>query len=207
VKLKLVALSALAAAAAFTSLAWSQDPAKEPPKDPSQDAMMEKWAAMMTPAESHRRLDPWAGTFDTTMKIWMMPGGEPRVSLGEAVHTWILGNRFIEMKTKGEMMGTRVEGRGMLGYDNWKKHYVGTWTDSTTTALLTMQGTWDKNPAAKPALHLYGTMDEFLDGTNDKNVRYTWRLMDPDTIQFEVHDLDIGESNSRVIEITYKRRK
>lgn len=201
------ALAAAAVAAVFTSLAWSQDPPKEPAQDPAQDEMMKKWKAHMTPSEGHTRLAPFVGKFETTTKIWMMPGGEPMVSKGEAVHTWILGGRFVEMKTTGSMMGEDVQGQGLLGYDNWNKHYVGTWTDTMTTSILTMQGTWDKNPAAKPALHLYGTLDEYLDGTNDKNVRYTWRILDADTIQFEVHDLDIGETGTRVIEIMSKRMK
>lgn len=199
-KLILSGAAAVAVAvAAFATSAWSQDPAE--------NEMMKKWAAHMTPSESHKRLEPFVGKFETTTKLWMMPGAEPVESKGEAVHTWILGNRFVEMKTKGAMMGMPVQGQGLIGFDNWNKHYVGTWTDTSTTSLLTMQGTWDKNPKATPALHLYGTLDEFLDGTNDKNVRYTWRVLDADTLQFEVHDLDIGETGTRVIEITYKRVK
>ncbi len=196
-----IALAAIAVA--FTTSAWSQDPPSEGPEA----EMMRKWREHMTPSEAHKRLAPFVGTFETTTKIWMAPGSEAMESKGEAVHTWILGERFVEMKTNGEMMGAKVQGQGLLGFDNWNKHYVGTWTDTTTTSLLTMQGTWDKNPKATPSLHLYGTIDEFLDGTNDKNVRYTWRVVDPNTLQFEIHDLDIGEASTRVVEITYKRKK
>ena len=50
-------------------------------------------------------------------------------------------------------------------------------------------------------------MDEYLTGERDKPVRYTWRLPAPDRRVLEVHDLAIGETDTKVVEVEYARRK
>lgn len=58
---------------------------------------------------------------------------------------------------------------------------------------------------ARGALVSYGPMDEPLTGENDKPVKYVWRFPDAKTIVFELHDLAIGEPNTKVVEVTYRR--
>jgi hypothetical protein len=53
----------------------------------------------------------------------------------------------------------------------------------------------------------YGTLDEYTTGENDKMVKYAFRFLDADKIVLEIHDLPIGETNTKVLEFTYTRSK
>ena len=65
---------------------------------------------------------------------------------------------------------------------------------------------------AVPGRHLkrgekiaYGTLDEYLTGEHDKMVKYVWRFTSPTQMVLEVHDLPIGENNTKVVEITFRK--
>ena len=68
------------------------------------------------------------------------------------------------------------------------------------TAAMTM------NIAMIP-LTMYGKMDEPGTGEHGKNIKYVTRLLGRDKQVFEVHDLAIGEPNTKVMEMTYTRKK
>ncbi len=53
----------------------------------------------------------------------------------------------------------------------------------------------------------YGTIDEYLTGEHDKMVKTVWRFISDDKMVLEIHDLPIGENNTKVVEITYTRKK
>ena len=50
-------------------------------------------------------------------------------------------------------------------------------------------------------------LDEYLTGEHDKMVKSVFRFVSEDEMKLEVHDLPIGESNTKVVEITYTRAK
>jgi hypothetical protein len=102
------------------------------------------------------------------------------------------------------MMGQAFEGFYLLGYDNFKMSYVSTAISNFDTAMLRSEG--DLTPDGK-ALISYGTLDEYTTGEHDKMVKSVWRFLDADTILFEVHDLPIGEVNTKVFDIKYTRAK
>ena len=56
-------------------------------------------------------------------------------------------------------------------------------------------------------LTTYGKMDEPMTGEHDKNVKYVTRIISPDKFVFEVHDFAMGESNTKVVEVKYTRKK
>jgi hypothetical protein len=89
-----------------------------------------------------------------------------------------------------------------MGYDNFKQSYVTTMVSTMDTAMLHAEG--DMDPSGK-ALLAYGTLDEYLTGEHDKMVKYVWRFVSDDEIVLEIHDLPIGEHNTKVVEITYSR--
>jgi hypothetical protein len=55
------------------------------------------------------------------------------------------------------------------------------------------------------ALLSYGTIDEYLTGEHDKMVKYVWRFPSKDKMVLEIHDLPIGENNTKVLEFAYTR--
>ncbi len=175
------------------------------PAMPNMEEMMKKWMEVITPSENHKRLDGFAGSWETATTIWMQgPGNPPTVTKGTAEIKWILGGRYLQQEIKGEMMGKPLNGVGFTGYDNFNKKYVSFWIDDMSTAMLVSEGGFDQ---FGKVLTTYGKMDEPMTGEHDKNVKYVSRFAGPDKFIFEIHDLAIGEPNTQVVEVTYTRKK
>ena len=168
--------------------------------DPAQmQRMMQLAEELAAPGEAHQRLDYFTGEWDTSTTVM---GMEPVA--GTQSIKWILGGRQLHSSFKGTMMGRPFEGFGLLGYDNYKKKYTSVWCDSQSTTLLTSEGLADQTGKV---ITLYGTMDEWMDGTHDKAVKYIYRIVDEDTYEFEIHDLGIVPGETKVISMTATRRK
>lgn len=98
----------------------------------------------------------------------------------------------------------QMTGFGLTGYDNYAKMYVGMWVDNLSTTLATMEGTFDRSGKV---LTMYGKMNEWMTGELGKTVKYVTSVVSKDKHAFEIHDLSIGEPNTKVIEVTYTRKK
>ena len=125
---------------------------------------------------------------------------------------WDLGDRFLveEVKStmmmpdeKGEMKSMPFEGLSLLGYDNGRNMFVGTWADSFGTQILTYSGA--PNPDGKTFTY-YGEMDEPMLDMRGRMVKYVTRVVSKDKHVFEMYDLAAGD-NYKVMEITYTRSK
>jgi hypothetical protein len=164
-----------------------------------------RWMEMATPSHFHKRLEYFLGKWDTTTKMWMGgPESQPTESAGEAEYRWLMEGRWLTEEFKGQMMGMPMDGFGLFGYDNFRKQFVGCWVDNFGTAMQVIRGLLDKTGKV---LIQYGTMDEPMTGEVGKAVKYVTRILDEDMFLFEIHDLGIGEDNTKVIEITYQRQK
>ena len=80
------------------------------------------------------------------------------------------------------------------------KHDVQTVTSTTRAVHFSI------DPGGKTLL-LYGTLDEYLSGEHDKMVKTVVRFLSDDKTVMEIHDLPIGEKNTKVLEVTYTRQK
>ena len=121
---------------------------------------------------------------------------------GTAQTTWLMEGRWLRMESTGQMMGRTARTFSILGYDNFKMSYVLTTVSNMDTAMNSSEGDLDPNTNT---LLLYGTLDEYLTGEHDKMVKTVLRFPSEDKIVMEIHDLPIGEANTKVIEITYTR--
>jgi hypothetical protein len=92
----------------------------------------------------------------------------------------------------------------IMGYDNFKMSYVTSMVSTFDTAMLHSEGDLAQDGNT---LITYGTLDEYLTGEHDKMVKYVWRLVSDDKVVMEVHDLPIGETNTKVIEVVSTRKK
>lgn len=137
----ILALAVLGTAALVS--AGDEKKAAAPAMDEKTAAMMAAWEKAGTPGEAHKKLEPFVGTWETKSKHWMKPGDPPEEAAGVTETRWVLGNRFLEMRYEGPMMGQPFTGVGYTGYDNIKKKYVGSWMDSMTTAMMTSVGDAD----------------------------------------------------------------
>jgi hypothetical protein len=88
---------------------------------------------------------PMVGTFETKVRTWMDPDPTkpPEDTAGSSANTWALGDRYVQMKYEGIMMGETLNGVGFLGFDNVSKKYVSTWMDTAGTGMMWSTGTID----------------------------------------------------------------
>jgi len=194
--------------ASVALLVFGSAPAQEQtPPGPDEEArmmqeMMAKWQEIATPGEMHTRLSALEGVWDTESRIMM--GEDPQISRGTAEYLWIMGGRYLRQDFRGEMMGRPMNGMSLTGYDNHAKKYVGIWIDDAGTGIATMDGHMNQDGSV---LTMFGKMDEWTTGEIGKTVKYVTRILDQDKHVFEIHDMAIGEPNTKVMEITYTRRK
>lgn len=166
-------------------------------------AELEKAKRYTAPGENHKELERFLGQWDTETRL-MLPTGPTAPEKGSASYSWLMEGRWVKGESSGSMMGMPIRTFGILGYDNFKMSYVTANVNSFDTTLTTFEG--DMDPSGK-AILAYGTLDEYLTGEHDKMVKYVWRFISAEEIVMEVHDLPIGENNTKVIEIRFKRRK
>ena len=175
------------------------------PTPENQEAAMKRWMEACKPDPAHERLAELVGKWDTTMRMWMGgPGSKPTENKGTAEVSWLAEGRWLQAKWQGSMMGQPTNGLTLLGYDNFKQRYMCCMVDSSQTCMNTASGHFD-SPGDN--LILWGTIDEPMTPEQDKCVKYVYRNYGKDKWTLEVHDMMIGESNTKVVEIEHVRKK
>lgn len=109
----------------------------------AQDLTPEQKKAMMeaaTPGEHHKHLAQFAGKFEYSSKMWMVPGADPIKSKGTSESQMIMGGRFLKDSVKGEWNGMPFEGLALLGYDNTAGEYNYLWLDNFGTGVTRATG-------------------------------------------------------------------
>ncbi|MBL8114554.1 MAG: DUF1579 family protein [Acidobacteria bacterium] len=165
--------------------------------------MMKKARVYIEPGPAHKVLERFLGSWDTEMRF-TMPGLPSKPEKGTSTCSWLMPGRWMKCDATGTMMGKPLQTFVVLGYDNFKMSYRVMTVSSMDTAMFVSEGDLDPNGKV---LITYGTLDEYLTGEHDKMVRYVWRFLSDDRIVLEVHDLPIGETNTKVLEFVYTRRK
>lgn len=175
---------------------------KKPASQHDHDAMMEKFKEFSTPNENHKVLDPLAGDWDYSIKLWMSPDATPEESKGTSNITWIMGGRFIEQKVEGTSMRQPFEGMGIMGYDNEKKQYQSVWIDNMGTGVMTGSGSYDPNTKT---LTDQGTFSCPAEG--EKSYRGVLTMIDNDNFTYEWYMAGPDGNEFRAMEIVYTRKK
>jgi hypothetical protein len=165
-------------------------------------AMMAKARRFTAPGKNHKLLERFLGKWNTETRIFM--GGRPTpAEKGTAEGSWLMKDRWLKLESSGRMMGRPGNVFSILGYDNFKQSYVACTVSTMDTAMAHSEG---RTNQAGNVLLSYGTIDEYLTGEVAKMVKYIWRFVGDDKIVFEVHDLVIGEENTKVVEVVYIRQ-
>ncbi len=175
--------------------------AQQQPSGEDLSAMMAKAQQYTQPAEHHQKLERLVGNWNTEMRITMQ-GAPSAASAGTSTVKWIMPGRWLQMEANGSLMGLPMHSITLMGYDNFKHSYVTTSISTLDTAMNRSEG--DFTPDDK-ALVVYGTLDEYLTGEHDKMVKTIYRFVSDDEIMIEVHDLPIGEVNTKVLEFKMVR--
>lgn len=95
------------------------------------------------PGPEQKLLAQMTGEWDTKMNCQMSPTG-PVEGTGTYTAKMDLNGYFLVCDLRATLGPMPFEGRAITGYDPWKKKYVGTWVDSMSPSLYTIEGEWDK---------------------------------------------------------------
>ena len=196
--MKMRAMATILLALGASATGWAQ-----PGEEVDMKAMMEKAREFTQPGPEHELLQRFVGEWRTEQRITMM-GAETTPEVGRSSCSVLMDSRWVRCQGNGSMMGMPVQSFLIVGYDRFKKSYVTAALGTMDTALLTSEGDLDPNGKV---LITYGTLDEYLTGEHDKMVKYVWRFLSDDEILMEIHDLPIGETNTKVVEMRFLRER
>jgi hypothetical protein len=182
----------------FGSVTFAQEA-----KTPAQAAAIIK--AMdnaMDPGEGQKKLEFLVGTFDVKILVWLAPSAAPIESRGVAVHTWVLGHRYVQTMMSAYIMGEPFSAIGYAGYDNLAQKYVATYIDSGSTGMEWYTG--GLSPDGKLA-SMSGTI---IDDMTLKPTRIEMRLsITPDGNHVtSMWKADPSGKMFKIIEVEYKRK-
>jgi hypothetical protein len=197
------ALASAAALAAVALMAHAASRAQDaaPSEAEAMAAMMAQAERYTRPGEEHAWLERLVGSWTTETRLFLGGKATPAVE-GTAKTRWLMEGRWLQSEASGSLMGAPFQAVTVFGYDNFKQSYVAMQVTSMDTAMYTAEG--DLTPGGD-TLILYGTVDEYLTGEHDKMVKLVYRMLSEDAYVMEVHDLPIGEENTKVIEVRYER--
>lgn len=181
-------------------LAGSHD---EKAKKAAEAAMMEAWMKSMSPGEAHKKLEPFVGTFNVTLKAWMAPDAQPMESSGVAESSWSLGGRYVQQRYKGTFMDMPFEGLGYTGYDNVAKKYVGSWMDNMSTGMMLAEGALEKDGKT---FTFRGTMLDPVSG-KPQEIKETITVVSNDEHLVEMWGPAADGKIFKTMEIRYTRKK
>ena len=166
------------------------------------DMAMQEAMKRGAPGEHHKALEPFAGRFTTTVKMWVHPESAPEESTGSAEHMWVLGGRFLKMDVQGDMGDQNFEGLGYLGYDNIRETYTAIWLDNMNTGIASAQGAFD---SATKTYTENGTFSCSMTGEKEMPFRGKWQVIDDETLSYTMYHTSADGNEVKGMEITYKR--
>jgi Protein of unknown function (DUF1579) len=152
--------------------------------------------ALPRPGPELARLKQFVGTWDASAKI----GGQE----AKGTMTWKmdLGGLWLISDYEGEMLGQKLQGKGMDTYDPIKKKYIGVWADSMSTSPMISEGSFDADGK---------TLTSIGDGpgADGKPTKYKSiaRFKDKDTILFTLSSPDKDGKDEVIAEFRYARKK
>ncbi|MBN1853466.1 MAG: DUF1579 domain-containing protein [Pirellulales bacterium] len=154
------------------------------------------------PSEHHKVLMNDVGTWDVEYKLWTTPDAEPATFKATENNRSLEGGMWIISDFTSQMGTNKFEGHGVIGYDPFKKKYVGGWVDSMNPLPSLMEGTYDAK--TKTMTMVSETRNpETGDLVKSRNVtRYTGE----DTRVFQMYMTENG-SEWKVMEGQYTRKK
>lgn len=201
---KFVASTAVVLAFSLSLGASARAAEKKAEAQAEMEAMMAKAKEAGTPGAGHEVLKPLAGNWTVTSRTWMPGDKKAQESSGTSAMTWVLDGRFLRQDFKGNWGGQNFEGLGFLGYDNVKKEYVSTWMDSMSTGIAQASGQYD--PATK-TINDQGSFACPVTGEKNMPFRAEWKIMNADSLIYNMYVKGPDGKETRNMEIKYKRAK
>jgi hypothetical protein len=156
------------------------------------------------PTAEHKLLAKDVGSWDTTVKSWMTgPISEPSVSKGTDVVKLLPGGLWITDDFEGEFGGMAFHGHGVTGYDSQKKKYVGTWVDTMSTSIMSLEGDYD---AATQTMTMYSKGTDPAGKPYESKTTSKYTGEDERVFTMSMKSDETKGEYMKLLEITYKRR-
>ncbi len=207
-KFILVTLNVALAGIVLATAAVAQEKPVAGAASPGADDMA-RMMELAKPGANHQLLAGLVGTWDYTMKFWMIPGAPPTESNGTATRKPTMDGHYFIMDSVGKMQMPGADGRmtdvsfeGMSieGYDNVKQKFVSTWIDNMGTSITMSEGAYD--PATKT--FTYHFEEEMAPGMKSR-MRQTIKVLDPDHHVYDWYETR-GADEVKTMELSCTRR-
>ena len=170
---------------------------------PDSATQAQNWQAYMTPGAEQKMLKEANGTWEAEVTMWTTPGGPEQRATMTTENKMLLGDRYQQSVSRGQMMGMSFEGISTLGFDNHKKKYVSTWIDNMGTGITVAEGSWD---ATTRTINFTGRMmDPAL--AEEMEVRETYTIIDKDHHLMQMYGKGEDGKECKTMQIHYRRKK
>ncbi len=166
------------------------------------EAEMKAWMAYMTPSDIHKMIAKSDGEWTTAMTMWMDAKAKPVTSTGTCTNKMVMGGRYQESFYAGDFMGSPMEGKGTLAYDNAKKAFQSSWIDNMGTGIMFLTGAWDD---ATKTINFSGVMTDPATG-KDMKVRQTLKIVDDTHHVMEMYMSGEGISEFKSMELKFTKK-
>ncbi len=171
---------------------------------PDMAAMVKMWEEKAAPVEQHELLAKMVGTWDATLTMWMDPAAPPTTSTGVSTFSMMFGGRYLIHDYEGTAFGKVFKGRGITGYDKFRREFIDLWYDDMSTGILISRGVLDSTGTM---ICYNGKMDDPMAGLKDMPCRSDFTTVDADTRKIEMYVTGPDSTEMKTMEIVYKRRK
>ncbi|MFC2126247.1 DUF1579 family protein [Bacteroidota bacterium] len=162
--------------------------------------LVKKWRLIQRPGENHDLFKQMDGEWD--VKLIFHGGGQSWETKCKARNEIIHGERFLIENIEGEIyapddlgiMRTEVySSTKIIGYDNYKKAYCGSFIENQNSYMLNFIG---RRPlSGEPnQIIFFGLSDEPMLGINDTTMKYTLEIVDDNSYIWKVFALALGEN-------------
>ncbi len=108
-------------------------------KEPTEEEMMEKMAALGAPSKAHENLKPFAGLWDVKSTFYMEAG--PMEGDATATVDLVFGGRYLVMNYNGFFGPMPFNGKAAIGHSNLTKKYQYIWFDNFSSSMMMNEGT------------------------------------------------------------------
>ncbi len=205
----LLLLLSLIAYGGTSEMSQNQSP-QQPEVSAEMLAMLAKWQTRRTPGKGHELLSKLEGEWDITLRFHGRKQSWESKCTSEC--TLLHGGRFLLEQITGEIYAPDEKGHmrpepytatRFLGYDNYKKAYVGAFAENQNTHFLTFQG--HEKPGDSGHIPMYGLSDEPMLEIQDATMKYVLSPKDKDHYAWEVYALAVDD-NRKVFDFIYTRQ-
>lgn len=170
---------------------------------------MEAAMALAAPGPEHELFAKLAGDWTMTSTMWMTPDATPVVATAAATNELVLGGRFLQTHTTGEMKideyAIEIESLGMLGFDRRNKAFTTVGFDTMGTYYVTATGQRD---AATGVITMEGSDQDQQSGIT-QTYKFVMRVIDDDhyvvDLYFTNPEFTHGQAEFHLVEMSYAR--